>query len=789
MVKYFNITQLSIRRKLTIIIVAVSSAVLILSGILFYAYDRSRYRDQMVAEVETVARIISDNVTAAIVFDDPSTAKEIMNALSADTRIVFAALHKDDGSRFATYYVADMSASFSTEMNNDLPLFHDGFMHLNHPVILDGDQIGVLYLKASLAGLSAMQRQLAVIYSIIIIVFAGVAYGLAYRFQRVISSPIISLTEASQKLSKEKDYNIRVENGREDELGQLTQSFNTMLDQIQKEITERIAAEKTVKKSNVDLEKAQESSLVIMEDLENTLANLNAEISERKEAEDALKESEERFSNVFYQSNDGIILHSKEGAILDVNSKALELFQYSYEEIKKLKIANLHPPSAMAASKQAFDRIMRDGLVNFDIEFLRKDGSIFQAEVSSNIMEINEEIIIQGMIRDITEKKAVERSLKESEEKYREIFESFTDIYFRTDEKMNITVVSPSVYQITGYQPEEIINKKGYDFYYYLRSKRNQLMKALEKSNAVKGHELIGRHKDGHMVIVSADVRKRVDEKGNFIGLEGTLSDITQRKNAEDQLRKAHDELELRVEKRTSELQDLHAEKNRFISHASHDLRTPIAAILGFSKLLPEGKWGELNEKQKECVEKIETHAVRLSKIVGDLLSISRIEAGVIGVAKDQIRISKEIALVKLEMRELLKNKNQKLTIENDDESLMVIGDKGSIHQILTNLVDNASKYSEENKVISIDVTQLNGTCCVDVKDEGMGLSAEDQHHIYEEFYRAKNSGALQAQGTGLGLAIVKKLVEQMGGRVAVKSDGPGTGSTFSFSLPIAHQD
>ncbi len=284
------------------------------------------------------------------------------------------------------------------------------------------------------------------------------------------------------------------------------------------------------------------------------------------------------------------------------------------------------------------------------------------------------------------------------------------------------------------------------------------------------------------MSIISINLVLSTISQRKFIELE---KEISERKLAEKALKDARNHLEIRVRERTAELQDLHDEKNRFISRASHDMRTPIAAILGFSKLLPEGKWGELNEKQRECVEKIEGHADRLSKIVADLLSISRIESGVIGIAKDEVRISNEIKLVALEMEELLKSKKQKLVVKNDGNSTIIVGNRDSIHQVLTNLVDNASKYSDKKKTITIDATQVNGDLCVNVKDEGIGLTEEDQHHIYEEFYRAKNSGELKAQGTGLGLAIVKKLVDQMGGAVRVQSDGPGTGSTFSFSLPI----
>lgn len=297
---------------------------------------------------------------------------------------------------------------------------------------------------------------------------------------------------------------------------------------------------------------------------------------------------------------------------------------------------------------------------------------------------------------------------------------------------------------------------------------------------------LEGQRKDGSSFPIELSLSAWDTGGKKFIS--GFIRDITARKQAEDALQDAYDNLELKVDERTAELQLLHEEKNKFISRASHDLRTPIAAITGFSQLLLKEKWGVLRLEQRERLEKIDGHAERLLKIVGDLLSISRIEAGVIGIAREVISINQEIEKVISEMKDNLRDKSQSIKFQNGKDDHKVLGDQTSIHQVLTNLLDNASKYSQENATITVRTEKNSSEIIVHIEDKGIGLKDKELTQVFDEFYRVEQSGETQAQGTGLGLAIVKKLVTQMDGKVWATSDGPGQGSTFSFSLPLAEK-
>ena len=378
----------------------------------------------------------------------------------------------------------------------------------------------------------------------------------------------------------------------------------------------------------------------------------------------------------------------------------------------------------------------------------------------------------------------MEMKLKESEELFRTVFETAQDFMFIKNLDLRYIRVNPALSKLFDTSVEELIGKSNI---YIFGEETGKYIREVDQ-RVLQGEiieEEVNRSINGvKYTFLMTKVHLR-DSKGNIIGLFGTDRNITKRKRAEEALGKAHDELESKVEKRTLELKLLHEEKNIFISRASHDLRTPNAAILGFSKLLIQGKWENLNKEQLERVKKIENHAQRLNRIISDLLSISRIESGVIGIAKDVVNISGVVKEVIDEMSSSIKVKSQSIEFVDTTRPIKVIGDRNSIHQILTNLIDNSSVYTDENGEITVTVKQHDSKCIVQVKDTGIGLTKEDQKHIFDEFYRVAREGEIQSQGTGLGLAIAKRLITQMGGKFWVESEGLGNGSTFSFSIPI----
>jgi signal transduction histidine kinase/putative methionine-R-sulfoxide reductase with GAF domain len=230
--------------------------------------------------------------------------------------------------------------------------------------------------------------------------------------------------------------------------------------------------------------------------------------------------------------------------------------------------------------------------------------------------------------------------------------------------------------------------------------------------------------------------------------------------------------------------------KSEFVATVSHELRTPMTSIRGYVDVLLMGAAGALNENQTHFLNIVKNNTERLNILVNDLLDVSRIESGRVTLspqALDMREVAEDV-IGDILRRSQEENKPMALSLDAPKKLPRVYGDMERIRQVLGNLMDNAYHYTPENGTIIIHIHSLNGggEVQVDVKDNGVGISLEDQDRIFERFYRGENSMVLSTPGTGLGLSIVKQIVEMHKGRIWMKSTGvPGEGSMFSFTLPV----
>jgi signal transduction histidine kinase len=243
------------------------------------------------------------------------------------------------------------------------------------------------------------------------------------------------------------------------------------------------------------------------------------------------------------------------------------------------------------------------------------------------------------------------------------------------------------------------------------------------------------------------------------------------------------------VNRMNDELQRLYREleaasrhKSEFLANMSHELRTPLNAILGFSQVLREGMFGEVNEKQKEYLEDILSSGNHLLSLINDVLDLSKVEAGQIELelAPFSLRDALERGVVML--RERASKDGVRLTLATDPEVDVVDGDERRIRQVIFNLLSNAVKFTPDGGSVDVSAARVNGEVRVSVADTGPGLASEDHERIFEEFQQTE-TGIEQREGTGLGLALSKRFVELHGGRIWVDSE-VGRGSTFVFTLP-----
>jgi signal transduction histidine kinase/CheY-like chemotaxis protein len=249
--------------------------------------------------------------------------------------------------------------------------------------------------------------------------------------------------------------------------------------------------------------------------------------------------------------------------------------------------------------------------------------------------------------------------------------------------------------------------------------------------------------------------------------------EIRKRRRAEEALVRAKEEAE-----RASKFKD------RFLSTMSHELRTPLNAVLGFSDLLEDQRCGELNERQQRYVGHINTGGRQLLKLIGDILDLSKIEAGRMELACEDLPLANIFGEVVSAMRPLAEKKAQTLS-SDAHRNMAVHADATRLKQVLMNLVGNAIKFTPDGGSIEITARQAHREVQVSVRDNGPGIPQEEQKRIFDAFYRLRKSGE-GAEGTGLGLAITESLVKLQGGTLGLESE-PGQGSCFYFRLPGAN--
>ena len=230
--------------------------------------------------------------------------------------------------------------------------------------------------------------------------------------------------------------------------------------------------------------------------------------------------------------------------------------------------------------------------------------------------------------------------------------------------------------------------------------------------------------------------------------------------------------------------------KSEFVATVSHELRTPMTSIRGYVDVLLMGAAGALNENQTHFLNIVKNNTERLNILVNDLLDVSRIESGRVTLSPQALDLREvaEDVIGDVLRRSQEENKPMALSLEAPKKLPRIYGDAERVRQVLGNLVDNAYHYTPENGTIIVDIHPLNGghEVQVDIKDNGVGISLEDQERVFERFYRGEHPLVLATPGTGLGLSIVKQIVDMHKGRIWMKSTGvPGEGSTFSFTLPV----
>jgi PAS domain S-box-containing protein len=512
------------------------------------------------------------------------------------------------------------------------------------------------------------------------------------------------------------------------------------------------------------------------------------DITQRKNAEDKLRESEEHFRLLVDGVSDyAIFMLDPTGHVATWNEGAKRIKGYEAKEIIGSHFSRFYPPEDLRSGKPENElRIASvEGSYQEEGWRLRKDGSRFIADVLVTALKDGTGKLrgFSKITRDITQRRRTEKLLQESEERHRKLFEHNphpTWVYDR--ETLRFLAVNTAAVHKYGYSRDEFLAMTIKD----IRPLEDvpALVKSVGKIHDGNENASIWRHRRKDGTIMDVEITAYALQFEGRPAEVVVAVDVTQRERDTAEKRKFTDTLAAtnrELELRNREVERATQLKSKFLASMSHELRTPLNAIVGFSGLLSDGTPGQLNEKQTRFVNHIKQGADHLLSLINDILDLSKIEAGLLEIRSEDFSVAAAIPEVLSVIRPLAMAK--KIVVERTGENVSVHADRVRFKQILYNLLSNAVKFTPEHGKIQVE-SHCNGNfVSISVADNGVGISADNQSVIFEEFRQVGDTTRGIKEGTGLGLAITKRLIEQQGGCIRVTS-ALSKGSCFQFTLP-----
>jgi PAS domain S-box-containing protein len=525
----------------------------------------------------------------------------------------------------------------------------------------------------------------------------------------------------------------------------------------------------------------------------------------RKHAEEALLKAGALQNAIFNSANFSSIATDAKGVIQIFNVGAERMLGYAAADVmNKITPADISDPQEVVARAKAlslelgttikpgFEALVfkaSRGIEDiYELTYIRKDGSRFPAVVSVTALRDAQEAVIGYLLigTDNTARKQVEAEQKQLSQRLRDhqfytrsLFEANMDALMTTDPSGIVTDVNKQMETLTGCTRDELIGSP-FKNHFTDPERAEMSVKHVLSERKVIGYELTARARDGRETVVSYNATTFYDRDRKLQGVFAAARDVTERKRLDQVLQEKN--IELESARAVADKANL--AKSEFLSNMSHELRSPLNAILGFAQLMDSAA-PPPTPAQKESIAQILQAGWHLLKLIDEILDLAKVESRQVPLSREPVSLGE----VMLECQGMIEPQAQQHGIRLDfprfEEPCFVLADRTRVKQVLINLLSNAIKYNSKQGTITVSCAESSPKRIrVSVKDTGAGLPPEQLAQLFQAFNRLGQEGGAE-EGSGIGLVVTKRLVELMGGVIGAES-AVGAGSVFWFELPSA---